>query len=65
MADILIPEFMDEGAVAGLKADYDVHWDAELWGNRDDLIAQIAGARAIISTMMSAADLSMRRICRQ
>ena len=48
MADILIPEFMDEGAAAALEADYDVHWDAELWGKRDDLIARIAGARAII-----------------
>ncbi len=48
MADVLIPEFMDEGAAAALEADYDVHWDAELWGKRDDLIARIAGARAII-----------------
>ncbi len=48
MADVLIPEFMDEGAAAALKADYDVHWDAELWGKRDDLIKQIGEARAII-----------------
>ncbi len=48
MADVLIPEFMDEGAAAALKADYDVHWDAELWDKRDDLIEQIGEARAII-----------------
>ena len=48
MADVLIPEFMDEGAAAALKADYDVHWDAELWDKRDDLIKQIGEARAII-----------------
>ena len=48
MADVLIPEFIDEGAAAALKADYDVHWDAELWDKRDDLIEQIGEARAII-----------------
>lgn len=48
MADILIPEFMDEGAAAELQAAYDVHWDRELWHRRDELIAAIARARAII-----------------
>lgn len=48
MADVLIPEFMDEGAAAALMADYDVLWDAELWDKRDDLIEQIGEARAII-----------------
>jgi (S)-sulfolactate dehydrogenase len=48
MADVLISEFMDEGAVDGLKADYDVHWDVELWGKRDELVARAADSRAII-----------------
>jgi len=48
MADILIPEFMDEGAAAELMAEYDVHWDAALWSKRDELIARVADARAII-----------------
>lgn len=48
MADVLIPEFMDEGAAAMLQAEYDVHWDRELWHNRPELIKAIAGARAIV-----------------
>ena len=42
MADILIPEFMDDGAAAELIAEYDVHWDPELWGKRDELIDNYA-----------------------
>jgi (S)-sulfolactate dehydrogenase len=48
MPDILIPEFMDEGAASVLQAEYDVHWDAKLWSKRDELIAQVVDARAII-----------------
>ncbi len=48
MTDVIISEFMDEGAAAGLMADYDVHWDPKLWNKRDQLIAKIANARAII-----------------
>lgn len=48
MADILIPEFMDEGAAATLQAAYDVHWDPKLWNRREELIARIADSRAII-----------------
>jgi (S)-sulfolactate dehydrogenase len=39
---------MDEGAVTELVADYDVHWDTGLWAKRDELIARMAGVRAII-----------------
>ena len=48
MADVLIPEFMDEEAEAGLASDYDVHWDPELWSKRAELKERIAPARAII-----------------
>ncbi len=48
MADVIISEFMEEAAAAGLMADYDVHRDPELWNKRDELIAEIASARAII-----------------
>lgn len=48
MADVLISEFMDESAAAELIAEYDVHWDPTLWSKRDELMAQIREARAII-----------------
>jgi (S)-sulfolactate dehydrogenase len=48
MPDVLIPEFMDEGAAAELQSEFDVHWDPKLWNKREELIAQIADARAII-----------------
>ena len=48
MVDILIPEFMDENVANRLKADYDVHWDVDLWGKREELLQRVAGARAII-----------------
>jgi (S)-sulfolactate dehydrogenase len=48
MADVLIPEFMDKNAADGLKADYDVHWDPQLWNRREELISKISDARAII-----------------
>lgn len=48
MADVLISEFMDKPTADGLIADYDVHWDPNLWGNRDELLVQAADARAII-----------------
>jgi (S)-sulfolactate dehydrogenase len=48
MPDVLIPEFMDEGAAAELQAEFDVHWDPKLWNKREELKAQIADARAII-----------------
>jgi (S)-sulfolactate dehydrogenase len=48
MADVLISEFMDKPTADGLIADYDVHWDPDLWGKRDELLSQVAVARAII-----------------
>lgn len=48
MADVLISEFMDRPTAEGLIAEYDVHWDPDLWGKRDELLAQMAKARAII-----------------
>ena len=46
MADVLISEFMDKGVAEGLIADFDTHWDPDLWGKRDELKAQIASAKA-------------------
>ncbi|WP_146344949.1 hydroxyacid dehydrogenase [Falsiphaeobacter marinintestinus] len=48
MADVVISEFMDEPTAQGLIDDFDVHWDPDLWGKRDQLLAQMATARAII-----------------
>ncbi|MEM7318907.1 MAG: hydroxyacid dehydrogenase [Pseudomonadota bacterium] len=48
MADILIPEFMDETVANRLKADYDVYWDVDLWGKREELLERVGDARAII-----------------
>lgn len=48
MADVLITEFMDKGVAEGLIADFDTHWDPDLWGKRDELKAKIASAKAIV-----------------
>ena len=48
MPDVLIPEFMDEGAAAELIAEYDVLWDRDLWSKRQELLELVADARAII-----------------
>ena len=48
MADVLISEFMDRGVAEGLIADYDTHWDPDLWSKRGELKAEIATAKAII-----------------
>lgn len=48
MADVLISEFMDRPTAVGLITEYDVHWDPDLWGKRDELLSQISDARAII-----------------
>ncbi len=48
MADVLISEFMDKGVAEGLIAEFDVHWDPDLWGKRGELLAQVAGAQAIV-----------------
>lgn len=48
MADVLISEFMDRPTAEALIAEYDVHWDPELWGKRDELLEQVSKATAII-----------------
>jgi (S)-sulfolactate dehydrogenase len=49
MTDIVITEFMDESAVAGLAADFDLLYDAGLIDRPDDLKAAAAKARALIA----------------
>ena len=48
MSDVLISEFMDTEIAEGLIAEFDVHWDPDLWGKRDELLARVADARAIV-----------------
>ncbi len=48
MADVLISEFMDKGVAEGLVSEFDVHWDPDLWGKRDELLKLVPGARAIV-----------------
>lgn len=48
MSDIVITEFMDEGAVRDLERDYDVLYSADLWQRPQDMIAAVAQARALI-----------------
>jgi len=48
MTDIVITEFMDEAAVATLKARYKVHHDPELFGKPDELAGLLANVPALI-----------------
>lgn len=48
MTDIVITEFMDEAAVATLKARYGVHHDPELFGKPDELAQLVADVPALI-----------------
>ncbi|MCC6609345.1 MAG: hydroxyacid dehydrogenase [Burkholderiales bacterium] len=48
MADVVIPEFMDQEAAGLLQAEYDVHWDRDLWRRRPELFEHVADARAIV-----------------
>lgn len=48
MAEVVITEFMDEAAVAGLKAEFDVHYDANLVDAPDRLAGLLGDSRAII-----------------
>lgn len=48
MSDVLISEFMDKPTAEALIADYDTHWDPDLWSRPDELKQRIAPARAII-----------------
>jgi len=48
MTDIVITEFMDEAAVAALKARYEVHHDPELFGKPEELAKLVAEIPALI-----------------
>lgn len=48
MAAIVICEFMDEDAITGVLAGHDLLYDAELVDRRDDLLAALGDARALI-----------------
>ena len=48
MAAIVICEFMDEDAVTGILASFDVLYDASLVDRRDDLVTALGEARALI-----------------
>lgn len=48
MTEIVITEFMDEAAVAALKARYIVHHDPELFGKPDELARLVADIPALI-----------------
>lgn len=48
MADVLISEFMDKSVAEDLIAEFDVHWDPDLWDKRDELKRQIGSAKAIV-----------------
>ncbi len=48
MTDIVITEFMDDAAVAALKARYSVHHDPDLFGKPDELAQLVADVPALI-----------------
>ncbi len=48
MADIVIAEFMHDSAVEDLRRDYDVVYDPGLVDRADDLLAAVAGCRALV-----------------
>ena len=48
MPDVVISEFMDAEAVAGLAGDFDVHYDPDLVDDLDGLAGLLADARALI-----------------
>ena len=48
MAEIVISEFMEQAAVDGLAADFDVLYDRDLFARADDLRAALPSARALI-----------------
>ncbi|RMD92938.1 MAG: 3-phosphoglycerate dehydrogenase [Alphaproteobacteria bacterium] len=48
MADVVISEFMHEPTARALVAEFDAHWDPELWRKREELLRHVADARAIV-----------------
>jgi (S)-sulfolactate dehydrogenase len=48
MAEVVITEFMDPAAVAGLTTEFDVHYDPELVDNQAALVELLGDARALV-----------------
>ena len=48
MTDIVITEFMDDTAVANLKARFAVHYDPELYAHPDEMARLFADVPAVI-----------------
>jgi (S)-sulfolactate dehydrogenase len=48
LAEIVVTEFMDEAAVAALRADFSVRYDPGLVDRPDDLVGAVARARGLI-----------------
>ena len=48
MIDVLITEFFDEASVENLKINYNVHYETELWTNREKLKDLISNSKTII-----------------
>lgn len=48
MADIIITEFMDTHAVDSLRADFDVHYDPDLYEDTTGIASRLGPARALI-----------------
>ncbi len=48
MADVVVSEFMDEGAVESLRPEFDVQYDQDLVDRRDELEQALGAARGLI-----------------
>lgn len=48
MVDIVISEYIDPVALQRLEAEFDIHYDQELWRNPDQLAALLSGVPALI-----------------
>jgi (S)-sulfolactate dehydrogenase len=48
MTDVLISEFMHRPTADAILAEYDAHWDPELWRNRGELLDRVRQVKAII-----------------
>lgn len=48
MPDIVISEFMDQAAVDGLSADFELHYDPDLVDKQEELFGLLADARALV-----------------
>jgi (S)-sulfolactate dehydrogenase len=62
---IVIPEFMDEPAVAALADGFDVLYDQALVDRRDELLAQLATAHALIVRNRTAVDAALVAVAPQ